>query len=129
MAGDALATMNCTVCQKPGAAVKKQKNSALLYLHCSCGCHRSSAEIFQKKLRAAVSGDPENALENAPEISDDDPGEWKPTIATQTAKTLEIPEHQPTQSAPAPTTKSLKKIAGFSLFLLGAAGLAFKALR
>lgn len=132
MAGEALATMNCTSCGKPGAAVKKTKNSPLLYLHCSCGCNRSSAEVFQKKLRDAVSGIPEAVSENIPENSEIDPGHWKPTIATQTAKTLEIPEtnNQPaTGTETAPKSKSLKKIAGFTLFALGAVGFAMKALR
>ena len=132
MAGDALATMNCTVCGKPGAAVKKTKNSPALYLHCSCGCHRSSAPVFQQKLRNAVSGIPETVSENIPEISDGDPGHWKPTVQTQTAKPLEISEinqPQPQSAAAAPTSKSLKKIAGFTLFALGAIGFAFKALR
>lgn len=132
MAGDALATMNCTVCGKPGAQVKKTKNSALLYLHCSCGCHRSSAAVFQEKLKNAVAGISEPVSEQIPENSETEPGHWKPTTQTQTAKTLEIPENQqptPASATAAPTSKSLKKIAGFTLFALGAAGLVFKAIR
>lgn len=132
MAGDALATMKCPMCQKPGAQVKKIKNSRMLYVHCKCGCHRSSAPEFQEKLAAAVSGIPETVSEIIPEISDGDPGHWKPTIATQTTKTLEISEtnNQPaTGTETAPTSKSLKKIAGFTLFALGAVGFALKALR
>jgi len=132
MAGDALATMNCPMCQKPGAQVKKIKNSRMLYVHCKCGCHRSSAPEFQEKLAAAVSGIPETVSENIPEISEGEDGDWKPTIATQTAKTLEIPETnqpQPQNAAAAPTSKSLKKVAGFTLFALGAIGFAMKALR
>lgn len=132
MAGDVLATMNCTVCGQPGAAVKKIKNSALLYLHCKCGCHRSSAEVFQQKLRNAADGIAEPVSEIDPENSGGDPGHWKPTIATQTAKPLEIPEtnNQPaTGTETAPASKSLKKIAGFTLFALGAVGFAMKALR
>lgn len=124
--------MNCTVCGQPGAAVKKIKNSALLYLHCKCGCHRSSAEVFQKKLRDAAEGISEPVSEIDPENSDGDPGHWKPTIATQTAKPLDISETnqpQPQSAQPAPASKSLKKIAGFTLFALGAVGFAMKALR
>lgn len=129
MAGDALATMRCEKCENPAAQVKKIKNSKQLYLSCTCGCIRSSGEIFQKKLRDAVAGISENVQTPVSEIVQEISEDWRPDITTQSAPLKGISEiNQPTpeQAPTVPKGKTAKKVAGFGLFALALLGLAFK---
>lgn len=129
MAGDALGYIACG-CGKP-AAIKKLKNSALLYSHCStCGCDRRTGEHVQAQFRAAVgvmeipdnSGAvPENETAATPDVAGESP-EWKPTPETHRADDSRIiPESGVGDVG--------RKMAAAALFALAGVGFMFKVLK